>query len=271
MKKLVIGNLKMNLLNAQERERYLQWMEKELKGKKFKNSEIVLCPPFVHLEAFQKFKKIHPVEYRSAVAAKPLFHWVKLGAQDMFPETKGSYTGEVSPVMLKNFGCEYVIIGHSERRRYFAENNHEINLKLISALKNGLKPILCVGENKVEKDSHETLRVITRQVKEALVGISRAKAEQIIIAYEPVWAVGSDLIPTANEVMGAKLLIKKILVDLFGKKYAESVLILYGGSVSAKTVTQVCADSGMDGALIGRESLIPHEFVKIAMIIDKQD
>lgn len=250
MEKLVVGNLKMNLLNPQERERYLQSLDKELKGKKLKNSEIVLCPPFVHLEAFQKFKK------------------TGLGAQDMFPESKGSYTGEISPLMLKNFGCEFVIVGHSERRRYFSENNHEINLKLLAALKNGLKPILCVGETKIEKDNHETLRVISKQVKDALNNITRAKAQQIIIAYEPVWAIGSGLVPTANEVMEGKLLIRKILVELFGKKYAEMVRILYGGSVNSKTVKQVCVDSGMDGALIGRESMTPHEFVKIATIIN---
>jgi triosephosphate isomerase len=252
IKKLIVGNLKMNLLNVQERDRYLAWMDKELKKKKLKNSEIVLCPPFVHLEAFGKWRK----------------NKVALGAQDMFPEAKGSYTGAISPVMLKNCGCEYVIVGHSERRRYFSENNHEINLKIISALKNGLKPILCVGETKIEKENHETLRVVTRQVKEALDGVSRAKAEQLVITYEPVWAVGSDEVPSANEIMGAKLLIKKILVEMFGKKYAELVRILYGGSVNTKTVNQVCVDSVMDGALIGRESLLPHEFLKIAGSMD---
>ncbi len=242
----------MNLLSPQERDRYLIWMDKELKNKKLKNSEIVLCPPFVHLEAFKKWnnKKI------------------KLGAQNMFPELKGSYTGEISPVMLKNLGCEYVIIGHSERKRYFSESNHEINLKLISALKNGLKPILCVGESRVEKENHETLKVITRQVKEALANIKRTKAEQINIAYEPIWSVGSDIVPASNKIMEAGLLIRKILVEMFGKKYAEMVRILYGGSVSAKTIGQVCVEAGMDGALIGRESLLPHEFIKIAEIID---
>lgn len=252
MKKLIIGNLKMNLLSSAERERYLKLMEKEFGSQKFGNSEIVLCPPFVHLESFTKFKK------------------TKLGAQNMFPESKGSYTGEISPMMLKSLGCEYVIIGHSERRRYFSENNHEINLKIISALKNGLKPILCVGETRTEKENHDTLKVITQQVKEALVNISRTKVEQIIIAYEPVWAVGSDEVPTANEIMGAKLLIRKILVQLFGKKYAEMVHVLYGGSVSAKTVKQVCVDSEVDGALIGRESLLPHEFIKIAEVINNK-
>lgn len=248
-----MGNLKMNLLSPQERDRYLVWLDKELKKRKFKNSEIVLCPPFTHLEAFKNWKSKK----------------IKIGAQDMFPEEKGSYTGEISPVMLKNFGCEYVIIGHSERKRYFSEGNHEINLKLISALKNGLKPILCVGESRVEKENHETKKVITKQVKEALANIRRAKAEQISVAYEPIWAVGSDIVPTANEIMEARLLIRKILVEMFGKKYAEMVRILYGGSVSAKTVGQVCVEAGMEGALIGRESLLPHEFIKIAEIIDE--
>lgn len=242
----------MNLLNTQERDRYLALMGKEVKGKKLKNIEIVLCPPYVHLEAFKNWKN----------------RKVSLGAQNMFPENKGSYTGEVSPVMLKNFGCEYVIIGHSERKRYFSENNHEINLKIISALKNNLKPILCVGETKIEKENHETLKIVGKQVREALVNVSRAKAEQIVITYEPVWAVGSDNVPSANEIMGAKLLIKKILVEIFGKKYAEKIRIIYGGSVSPVFVEQVCIDSEMDGALIGRESLEPHGFVKVAEILD---
>ncbi len=252
MKKLVIGNLKMNILSPDERDRYLAWLKKELAGKKNNDSEIILCPPFVHMEAFKKWnnKKIH------------------LGAQNMFSETKGSYTGEISPVMLKNLGCEYVILGHSERRRYFGESNGSINLKIASALKNGLKPILCVGETREEKENERTLGVITNQVKEALLGVKRAKAEQIILAYEPVWAIGGEKVPTANEIMEAKLLIRKILVDLFGKKYADLVPIIYGGNVNIKTVAGVCVDSGMDGVLIGRESLQPHEFVKIADIIN---
>jgi len=252
MQKLIVGNLKMNLLSPQDRDRYLAWMDKELKSRKLKNSEIVLCPPFVHLEAFRKWNNKK----------------VKLGAQNVFPEEKGSYTGEISPVMLKNLGCEYVIIGHSERRRYFSESGHEINLKLISALKNGLKPILCVGESQVEKDNYETMKVITKQVKDALANVKRAKAEQINIAYEPIWAVGSDIVPAANEIMEARLLIRKILVEMFGKKYAEMVRILYGGSVSPVFAKQTCIDPGMDGALIGRESLVPHGFIKTAEIIN---
>ena len=243
----------MNLLSPQERERYLTCLAKELQGKKIKNSEIILCPPFVHLEAFGKIKNKN----------------IKLGAQNVFSEDKGSYTGEISPTMLKNFGCEYVILGHSERRRYFSENNEDINLKIVAAIKNGLRPVLCLGETKAEKESDLTLQIIGKQVQECLVGISRTKLEQIIFVYEPIWAVGSDLIPSANEIMEAKVLIRKILVEMFGQKYIKNIQILYGGSVNCKNSKEVCIAPELDGVLVGRESLVPHEFIKIVEILDK--
>lgn len=246
----------MNLLNLSERESYLKLMEKELKGKKNKNLEIILCPAFVHSEAFSQWKKKNKK--------------IKLGAQNMFSEEKGSYTGEISPMMLKNFSCEYVILGHSERRRYFSENNEEINLKVTAALKSGLKPILCVGETKAEKEDNLTLKVVGKQLRESLAGVSRSKIEQIIVAYEPIWAVGSDQIPTSHEIMEAKVLIRKILVEMFGEKYAKNVAIIYGGSVNAKNVEEVCLEPELDGVLVGRESLLPHEFMKIVKVIDKQ-
>ncbi|KKP80105.1 MAG: triose-phosphate isomerase [Candidatus Moranbacteria bacterium RIFOXYA12_FULL_35_19] len=252
MNKLIVGNLKMNILSQTERERYLNSLQKELVGKKINNCEIIICPPFVHLEGFRKAK----------------IKKIILGAQNMFWEAKGSFTGEVSPAMLKDFGCEYVILGHSERRRYFCERDEEINLKIISALKNNLKPIICVGESKQEKEDNQTLSVISQQVKSALEKVSRTKAENLVIAYEPIWSVGTDEVPKENEIMEARVLIFKILTGLFGVKYAQKVKIIYGGSVSVFTVKQVCLDPGMDGALIGRESLTPYEFVKIAEIIN---
>jgi triosephosphate isomerase (TIM) len=249
----IIGNLKMNLLSSSEREKYLTNLHKELAGKKTKNTEIILCPPFVHLEVFGKGKSKK----------------VKVGAQNMFSEDKGSYTGEISPLMLKNFGCEYVILGHSERRKYFLENNEEINLKIIAALKNGLRPILCVGETKAEKEAEKTLEVVSRQMKESLAEIPRGKVEQIIVAYEPVWAVGSDLTPTSNEIMEAKVLIKKILVEMFGERFARNVALVYGGSVNAENVQAVCLEPGMDGVLVGRDSLNPREFGKIIERLNK--
>lgn len=252
MSKLIIGNLKMNLQSQSEQEQYLNLFKKELAGKKINNCEIILCPPAIHLSGFQKAK----------------IKKIILGAQNMFWENKGSFTGEISPTMLKNFGCVYVILGHSERRRYFCERDEEVNLKVISALKNGLKPVICVGESRAEKENNQTLSIITRQVKSALEKVSRTKAENLVIAYEPIWSVGTDEIPRANEVMEARVLIFKILTGLFGTKYAEKVKIIYGGSVSTITVKQVCMDPGMDGVLIGRESLTPHEFIKIAEIIN---
>ena len=243
----------MNLLSVEEREKYLDWMKKELAGKKFEQTEIVLCPPFVHLEGFAR------IESKK----------IKLGAQNVFSESKGAYTGEISPLMLKNFGCEFVIVGHSERRRYFGESDEEINMKMAAALRNGLNAVLCIGETKKEREDGQVLEVITRQLEMALFNISRIKAEHIIVVYEPIWSVGSDDIPTTNEIMEARLIIKKILIKLFSKKYAEQAAIIYGGSVNAKNINQVCLDAGMDGALVGRESLLPNEFVKIAELIDK--
>lgn len=243
----------MNILSATERERYLSNFKKELSAKIFRKTEIVLCPPFVHIESFKK----------------GLGKKIKVGAQNMFWKKEGAFTGEISPVMIKNLGADYVIIGHSERRKYFCETGEEVNLKIIEALKIGLRPIICIGESAIEKDMHETMNVITRQLSDALSGINRSKIENVVIVYEPVWSVGSDNFPTTNEIMEARLLIRKILVGMFDKKYAEKVKILYGGSVNVKMAKAVCVDSGMDGALVGRESLVPHDLIKIAEIINK--
>ena len=252
MKKFVIGNLKMNLLSISEREVYLKGIDRVFAGKKNQNTEVVLCPPAIHLEAFKKWKNKK----------------IKRGAQNIFFEDKGSYTGEISPLQIKNLGCEYIIVGHSERRKYFGESGEFVNFKIISALNHGLRPILCIGETKEDKNAERTREVITKQIKEAMMDVSRVKAKQIVIAYEPVWSVGTDEIPSSNEVMGAKLLIRKILYELFGKKYADEIAILYGGSVNAKTVKQVCIDAGVDGVLVGRESLQPKEFQKIVEIVN---
>jgi triosephosphate isomerase (TIM) len=255
MSKLIVGNLKMNLLTVAERDRYFESFKKELKGKKLSQSAVVLCPPAVHVEAFAKKLKTNSVS---------------IGAQNIFWEERGSYTGEISAAMVKNFGAEFIIAGHSERRRYFGETNAQINAKMKSALKSGLSVILCVGETKEEKAQGKTSDVIVQQIRECLADIPVTKMSKVVIAYEPVWAVGSDVVPASNEIMQAKILIKKTLMVLHSIDCAEKVLILYGGSVKAKTAQQVCVQPEMDGALIGRESLIPREFIEIAEIIDKQ-
>lgn len=251
--KLIVGNLKMNILSPLERERYFEMFKKELAGKRLKNIQFILCPPAIHLEAFKKLKS-----KKTAI-----------GAQNIFWERVGSFTGEISPSMIKNLGADYTIIGHSERRRYFNEKDEEIGLKILAALKAGLIPILCVGED--NSSQMNDAAVIVKKLEKCLKNINRAKIENVVVCYEPVWAISSnnpDHLPTANEIMSARLLIKKFLVGKYGIKISEKVKIIYGGSVDAKNVKEVCVDPGMDGVLVGRESLTPYEFIKIAEIIN---
>ncbi|EKE19502.1 MAG: triosephosphate isomerase [uncultured bacterium] len=253
--KLIVGNLKMNLLTTAERDRYLESLKKELKGKEFPNCELVVCPPAVHLEAFAQ-----------KIENKNFF----VGAQNIFWEDRGSFTGEISAPMVKNVGAGFVIVGHSERRKYFGETNEILKAKVNAVLNSNLIPIFCVGETLEERQNGKTTDVIINQIHEGLAAVPVSKIATVVIAYEPVWAVGSDTVPTSDEIMAVKILLKKIFADTFGVPVSEKMRILYGGSVKALTVKQVCIDPGMDGALIGRESLIPLEFVKIAEIIDKQ-
>jgi triosephosphate isomerase (TIM) len=249
----IIGNLKMNLLSPIEREKYFSQLDRELDRLVLKNTWLIFCPPAIHLEAFTEHYK------KSRV--------VKIGAQNIFWELKGSYTGEISPLMVKSLGIELAIVGHSERRLYFFETDDIINQKIKVCLKNGIRPIFCLGETKMEKQMGRMKNVIMRQLQEGLRNISRMSAEKIIFAYEPVWSVGTDKIPNSNEIMEARLLIRKILSEKYGMKFAMKAIIIYGGSVNSNIVKDVCISPGMDGVLVGRESLVPHEFIRIASII----
>lgn len=251
--KYVIGNIKMNLVSSAEMERYFKAFKNEIKGKKFGKTEIVVCPPFVHLKDF-----VREIKNKK----------VSIGVQNVFCEKSGSYTGEISPVMAKNIGAEYSIVGHSERRNYFGENNKLINLKIKALIKERMMPIFCFGETLEERGAGLTSQIIFSQILEGLEGVSSSGLEKIIFAYEPVWAVGTDSVPTSNGIMEVKILIRKILAERYGIKYSQKAVILYGGSVKEKILGQVCLDPGMDGVLIGRESLDPHEFLKIAEILN---
>jgi triosephosphate isomerase (TIM) len=251
--KYVIGNLKMNLLSPLEREKYFTQLDRELDRVIFKNTTVIICPPAVHLEAFGE----HYKKNRS----------VKIGAQNIFWEIKGSYTGETAPLMAKSMGAEYSIVGHSERRLYFSETDDIINQKIKVCLKSSIAPVFCIGETKMEKQMGRMKNVIMRQLQEGLRNISRMSAEKIIFAYEPVWSVGTDKTPNSNEVMEARLLIRKILSEKYGMNFAMKAAIVYGGSVNSNIVNEVCISPGMDGVLVGRESLVPHEFIKISTII----
>jgi len=252
-KKLVVGNLKMNPISLVEFERYLNMLEKELKNKEFEKTEIVICPPIVYLQKLLD-RKIENI---------------KAGVQDVFWDYQGAFTGEFSAGMVKSVGASHVIIGHSERRKYFNEDGKIINLKLRSSLKSGLYVVLCIGESEDERKKGQTVSVIRKQLKESLAEIGPGKMEYISVAYEPIWAVGTDKIPTSDEILEAKIIIKKTLAELYSPKVAQNSRLLYGGSVKSNCAGQVCVDPAMDGALVGRESLQPYELVKIAKIIDE--
>lgn len=243
----------MNLISPLERDRYFELFKKEIQGKKFNNVEIIVCPAHIHLESFVENLKSKKV---------------KIGAQDSFWEQEGAYMAATSPSMVKNFGCDYVIIGHSERRKYFGETSEISNKKIREATKIGLKVLYCVGESREERDAGMMDNVIMDQLQEGLKEITPVKMEKIVIVYEPVWSVGSDIMPTSNEAMEARIFIRKILIEKYGAKNAEKVPILYGGSIKSSNADQVCVSPGMGGGLVGRESLDPHEFIKIAEILN---
>ena len=210
--------------------------------------ERVLCPPFTSL---------------MVLSAQLKDTGVGLGAQNLHWETSGAYTGELAPAMVKEF-CDYVIIGHSERRAYFAETDETVNKKLKSALAIGLTPIVCIGETLDEYDAGKTGEVVKRQVLQGFKEIDTAIASQIVVAYEPIWAIGTGKAATsdgANAVL--KDHIRPALSTLFGSAIAQSIRILYGGSVNAANAAEYFHQPDIDGALVGGASLKPVEFLKI--------
>jgi triosephosphate isomerase len=184
-----------------------------------------------------------------------------LAAQDMYYEDKGAFTGEISSGMLKDVGCTYVIIGHSERRKYFHEQNNDVNLKVKKALMAGLKPIMCVGETDEERAKGVTQSVVGSQVKQGLSGVE--KIEDVIIAYEPVWAIGTGKVATPAQAQEVHSFIRGILKDLFGGSTADDIRILYGGSVTKDNIGDLIAMEDIDGALVGGASLKADAFLGI--------
>lgn len=210
-----------------------------------KGGEVVLAPPFTALQSvYDTIKGSH----------------VLLAAQNMFYEEKGAYTGEVSPVMLRDMGCAYVIIGHSERRKHFGETDDGVNLKVKKSLAFGLKPIICVGETDGEREKGVTEFVVGSQVKKALYGIN--SVDNIVIAYEPVWAIGTGKNATPIEAEEVHGFIRNILGDMYGH-VCKTVRILYGGSVTGDNISDLMEMADIDGALVGGASLKGEGFVGI--------
>lgn len=249
----VVGNLKMNLLSREEADNYLSLFKREIEGKRYENVTGIVCPPFLYLSQFDN-----------------LPNGIKKGAQNFFPEKSGAYTGEISPIMLKDSGAEYVIVGHSERRQYAGETDEIVREKVLSALKHLLIPIVCIGETEDERRAEETDSVLEMQVKTIFSDLSKLQAEKIIVAYEPRWAIGTDKLPTTEELLQVRVLLLKIFTKMFGAQTAERVAVLYGGSVKSSFLPAVSFEARMDGVLVGRESLFPHELVKMMDILEKE-
>ncbi len=210
--------------------------------------DVAVCPPFVYLQQGAK-----------ALSSSR----VALGAQDVYFEQKGAFTGEISAGMLKDAGCTYVICGHSERRHVIGEGDELVNKKVHAAILGGLLPILCVGELLEERKANKTTEVVTRQMKKGLAGLSPEKMSAVTIAYEPVWAIGTGLTATPQQAQEVHALIRKLLAEVFGRKIAGEIRIQYGGSVKPDNAGELMAEEDVDGLLVGGASLKADDFTAI--------
>ncbi len=244
-KPIIAGNWKMNKTSTEAR---------ELAGRliplvsEVRDREIVLAPPFTSIPA---------------VAETVKGTNMALAAQNLFWEDKGAFTGEISAEMLLDLGCKYVIIGHSERRQFFGETDETVNKKVRQALNKGLLPIVCVGELLKEREAGKANEVIDRQVTGALKGVNAAEMQKLVIAYEPVWAIGTGKTATPEQANEIHSFIRKKVEVLYGRIVADSLRIQYGGSVTPENVSKLMAMPDIDGALVGGASLKPESFAAL--------
>jgi len=247
MRKTVIaGNWKM-FKDLKESEELLQGVKAQAASAP-SSVTVVVCPPFTSLSLAGSLLKGSPV---------------KLGAQNMSEHDEGAFTGEISWKMLKSTGCEYVILGHSERRQYYGETDAKINLKAKKALANGLLPIICVGETLKEREGGITEQIVTTQIKGVLDGISAPDMERVTIAYEPVWAIGTGKNATPAQAQEVHAQIRGLISKLFSKSLADKVVIQYGGSVKPDNAAELLAQTDIDGALVGGACLKADSFAGI--------
>ena len=242
---IIAGNWKLNYKQEQAGDLARQIVEAT---REVSDVEVVLCPVYTSLETVRRIVEHSPV---------------KLGAQDMFWEESGAFTGEVSASLLKDAGCSLVIIGHSERRQYFNETNETVNRKVKAALTAGLIPIMCVGETLPEREAGKVESVISDHLLNGLAGLSSEEISKIIIAYEPVWAIGTGKNATPDQAQEVHLLIRKLLAKVSDPKTAEKVRIQYGGSVKPDNIKALMAQPDIDGALVGGAGLKAETFVPL--------
>jgi triosephosphate isomerase len=246
---LIAGNWKMNLHRAEAvalAEAIVQAVQKN--AGKYQKAEAAVCPPSVYLDA------VAQVAIGSSVA---------LGAQNMYHEANGAFTGEVSASMLRDVGCKYVVLGHSERRHILGESNQDVNRKVLAALQAGLSPIVCVGETLPQREAGQTNDVVWEQFFGSLAGVSVEQMRQVVIAYEPVWAIGTGKTATPQQAEDVHADLRKILEIRYNDQTAQAVRIQYGGSVKPDNAAELLSQPNIDGALVGGASLKADSFLAI--------
>ena len=244
---LIAGNWKMykTVAEAQESARELIGLTAAVD-----TVDIMIAPPFTAL---------------APVAGLVKNSRVSLGAQDLFWEKEGAYTGEIAPQMLVEAGCRYVIIGHSERRQHFGETDDTVNRKIAAALQAGLVPILCIGESEAQREADETFSVLDKQIKRGLKDLFANDLKDLVIAYEPIWAIGTGKTATSQQAQEVHRFLRQLLSDIYDGAYARSVRILYGGSVKPNNIEELMSMEDIDGALVGGASLKAETFARIVI------
>ena len=243
-RKVIAGNWKMNMLPNEA----IKFIDELTPLVKDTENEVILCVPYTDL-------------FYSLLVAQNTN--IKIGAQNMHFEESGAYTGEVSGKMLKSIGVQYVIIGHSERRQYFAETDETVNKKIKAAFKYELKPIVCVGESLEQREAGKANEIVTDQIEKALEGLTDDQVINTIVAYEPIWAIGTGKTATAEDANEMTKTIRNKIADIYGQNVAEKVIIQYGGSVKSSNAKELFSMSDIDGGLVGGASLKSDEFAKI--------
>lgn len=244
-KPIIAGNWKMNKVLA-EAEAFVANTKDKVPAQDKVDS--IVCAPFPYLQA---------------LVAKTAGTDLAVAAQNMHFEESGAFTGEVSPVMLKDLGVSYVVLGHSERREYFAETDETVNKKAHAAFKHGITPIVCIGETLEQREANQTMDLVADQVKKALAGLTEAQVKETVIAYEPIWAIGTGKTATSEQANEVCTHVRKVVAEAFSSEAAEAVRIQYGGSVKPANIDELLGQSDIDGALVGGASLEADSFLQL--------
>lgn len=252
-KKIVAGNWKMNL-DYNEGLALFSEIANMVKDEITGSQQAVVCSPFIHLSSLAQLAKGYDK--------------VSVGAQNIHQNESGAYTGEISAKMVKSTGAEYVILGHSERRQYFGEDNQLLAVKTETALKNGLKPIFCIGETLDEREAEQHFDIIRTQLKEGIFSLSTEQFSQLVLAYEPVWAIGTGKTATAEQAQEIHAFIREEIANNYSQEVAENTTILYGGSCNPKNAPELFAQPDIDGGLIGGASLKSRDFLDIVKVFN---